>query len=46
MDPGWRYLGSISKRLRWTIAGAIVSGLAWQGAALAAPLLIRRAVDS
>ena len=46
MDPGWRYLGSISKRLRWTIAGAIVSGLAWQGAALSAPLLIRRAVDS
>jgi ATP-binding cassette subfamily B protein len=46
MDPGWRYLGSISKRLRWTIAGAIVSGLAWQGAAIAAPLLIRRAVDS
>ena len=46
MDPGWRYLGSISKRLRWTIAGAIVSGLAWQGAALSAPLLIRRAVDA
>ena len=46
MDPGWRYLGSISKRLRWTIVGAIVSGLAWQGAALSAPLLIRRAVDS
>ncbi|HEX4525920.1 MAG TPA: ABC transporter ATP-binding protein [Gaiellaceae bacterium] len=46
MDPGWRYLGSISSRLRWTIAGASVSGLAWQGAAIAAPLLIRRAVDS
>jgi ATP-binding cassette subfamily B protein len=46
MDPGWRYLGSVSKRLRWTIAGAIVSGLAWQGAALSAPLLIRRAVDA
>ena len=46
MDPGWRYLGSVSKRLRWTIAGAIVSGLAWQGAAITSPLLIRRAVDS
>ena len=46
MDPGWRYLGAVSKRLRWTIAGAVVSGLAWQGAAIAAPLLIRRAVDS
>ncbi|HUZ82761.1 MAG TPA: ABC transporter ATP-binding protein, partial [Gaiellaceae bacterium] len=33
-------------RLRWTIAGAIVSGLAWQGTAIAAPLLIRSAVDS
>jgi ATP-binding cassette, subfamily B, bacterial len=46
MDPGWRYLGLISRHLRWTITGAIVSGLAWQGAALLAPLLIRRAVDS
>jgi ATP-binding cassette, subfamily B, bacterial len=46
MDPGWRYLGVISKRLRWTITGAVVSGLAWQSAVIAAPLLIRRAVDS
>ncbi len=46
MDPGWRYLGTISKRLRWTIAGAVVSGLAWQGAVILAPLLIRHAVDS
>ena len=45
-DPGWRYLGVISKRLRWTIAGAVVSGLAWQGAVIVAPLVIRRAVDS
>src|SRR6202008_4841498 len=28
------------------IAGAVVSGLAWQGAAIAAPLLIKHAVDS
>jgi ATP-binding cassette subfamily B protein len=46
MDGGWSYLGGVSRRLRWTILGAIVAGLAWQGAALAAPLLIRRAVDS
>jgi hypothetical protein len=46
MDPGWRYLGVISRRLRWTIAGAVVSGLAWQGAVIVAPLVIRRAVDT
>ena len=46
MDPGWRYLGTISKRLRWPIAGAVASGLAWQGAVILAPLLIRHAVDS
>ncbi len=27
MDPGWRYLGVISKRLRWPIAGAVDSGI-------------------
>jgi ATP-binding cassette, subfamily B, bacterial len=46
VDGGWRYLGVIARRLRWTIAGAVASGLAWQGAAIAAPLLIRRAVDA
>ena len=46
MDGGWRYLGVIGRRLRWSIAGAAVSGLAWQGAAITAPLLIKRAVDS
>jgi ATP-binding cassette subfamily B protein len=46
MDGGWSYLGGLSRRLRWTILGAVSAGLAWQGAALAAPLLIRRAVDS
>jgi ATP-binding cassette, subfamily B, bacterial len=46
VDGGWRYLGSVSKRLRWTIVGAVLSGLAWQGAAIASPLLIRKAVDS
>ena len=46
MDGGWRYLGHVSKRLRWTIVGAVVSGLAWQGAAIASPLLVRKAVDT
>ena len=31
--------GLIARRLRWTIVGAIAAGLAWQGAAIAAPLL-------
>jgi ATP-binding cassette subfamily B protein len=46
MDGGWSYLGGLSRRLRWTIVGAILAGLAWQGAAIAAPLLIRHAVDA
>ena len=46
MDGGWRYLGVIGRRLRWSIAGAVASGLAWQGAAIAAPLLIKHAVDA
>ncbi len=46
MDAGWRYLGGLTRRLRWTVAGAVVSGLSWQAAAIASPLLIRRAVDS
>lgn len=46
MDEGWRYLGSVTRRLRWTVAGAAACGLAWQGAAIVSPLLIRRAVDS
>jgi ATP-binding cassette, subfamily B, bacterial len=45
VDSGWRYLGVLARRLRWSIVGAVASGLAWQGAAIAAPLLIRRAVD-
>jgi ABC-type multidrug transport system fused ATPase/permease subunit len=46
MDRGWHYLGEAARRLRWTILGAIISGLAWQGAAIAAPLLIRHGVDA
>ena len=46
MDAGWRYLGTVARRLRWTIVWAVVSGLSWQAAALAAPLLVRKAVDA
>ena len=46
MDGSWRYLGLIARRLRWSITGAVASGLAWQGAAIATPLLVRYAVDT
>ena len=46
MDAGGRYLWSVARRLRWTIGGAIVAGLAWQGAAVVSPLLVRHAVDA
>jgi ATP-binding cassette subfamily B protein len=45
MDGGWRYLLWIARRQRWTTAGAITAGMAWQGAAIAAPLLIKSAID-
>ena len=46
MDAGGRYLWSVARRLRWTIVGAIAAGLAWQGAAIVSPLLVRHAVDA
>ncbi len=46
MDGGWRYLGGVARQLRWTIVGAVAAGLAWQGAAIVAPLLIKQAIDS
>jgi ATP-binding cassette subfamily B protein len=45
MDGGWRYLLWIARRQRWTTVGAITAGMAWQGAAIAAPLLIKSAID-
>src|SRR4051812_44230929 len=35
----------MARELRVTIAGAVVAGLAWQGAAIATPLLIKHAID-
>jgi ATP-binding cassette subfamily B protein len=46
VDAGWRYLGSVARRLRWTVIGAIAAGLAWQGSAIVSPLLVRHAVDT
>jgi ATP-binding cassette subfamily B protein len=46
VDAGWRYLGGVARRLRWTIFWAVVSGLAWQAAAIAAPLVVRKAIDA
>ena len=46
MDPGWRYLFWIARRQRWTTAGAATAGMAWQGAAIAAPLMVKSAIDS
>jgi ATP-binding cassette subfamily B protein len=45
MDRGWRYLLSVANKQRGTTAGAIAAGLTWQGAAITAPLLIKRAID-
>jgi ATP-binding cassette subfamily B protein len=45
MDGGWRYLLWVARRQRWTTVGAITAGMAWQGAAIAAPLLIKSAID-
>ncbi|NUR77715.1 MAG: ABC transporter ATP-binding protein [Thermoleophilia bacterium] len=46
MDGGWRYLFLLARRLWRPTAGAIAAGMAWQGAAIAAPLLIKRAIDT
>src|SRR5947209_15889582 len=46
MDAGWQYLGGLARRLRWTIVGAVAAGLAWQAAAIGAPLLVRYGIDA
>src|SRR5215475_5815979 len=46
VDPGWRYLAHVTRRVRWSVTGAVVAGLAWQAAAIGAPLLVRRAIDA
>ena len=46
MDAGGRYLWSVVRRLRWSVGAAVAAGLAWQGAAIVSPLLVRHAVDA
>src|SRR5438270_4853095 len=46
MDAGWQYMGGLARRLRWTILGAVLAGLAWQAAAIGAPLLVRYGIDA
>jgi ATP-binding cassette, subfamily B, bacterial len=46
MDAGWHYMGALAHRLRWTILGAVLAGLAWQAAAIGAPLLVRYGIDT
>jgi ATP-binding cassette subfamily B protein len=45
VGEAWRYLGGIARRLRVTIACAVMAGLTWQAAALATPLLVGYAID-
>jgi ATP-binding cassette subfamily B protein len=46
VEGGWRYLAFVARRQWRPIAGAIAAGLAWQGAAILAPLLVGWALDS
>jgi len=41
----WRFLGHIVVRQRLTVVLAVASGLSWQAAAIATPLLAGRALD-
>src|SRR6266496_4384007 len=41
----WRFLGRAMVRERLGIALAVVSGLSWQAAAIAAPLLVKVSLD-
>jgi ATP-binding cassette subfamily B protein len=46
VDDGWRYLGTLARRLRRTIVCAVIAGLTWQLAAITAPLLVAYAIDT
>src|SRR3954471_16981976 len=46
MEGGWRYLFWIARRQWQPTGSAIAAGMAWQGAAIAAPLLIKSAIDT
>jgi ATP-binding cassette subfamily B protein len=46
VDARWRYLGETIKEQRAGVAGAVISGVSWQGSAIVAPLLIKHAIDA
>jgi ATP-binding cassette subfamily B protein len=41
----WRFLGAAIRRQHVGVVGAVLSGLGWQGAAVAAPLMVKEAID-
>jgi ATP-binding cassette subfamily B protein len=45
MDAGGEYLRRLARAQRAGIVWAVVAGLTWQAAAIAAPLLVRHAID-
>ena len=41
----WRYLGAKIREQRVGVAGAVISGLGWQGAAVLSPLMLKEGID-
>jgi ATP-binding cassette subfamily B protein len=41
----WSFIGNAFRRQRRAVAGSTASGIVWQAAAVAAPLLVARAID-
>lgn len=41
----WSFIGEAFRRQRTAVAGSTASGIVWQAAAVAAPILIARAID-
>ncbi|MGI8421521.1 MAG: ABC transporter transmembrane domain-containing protein [Gaiellaceae bacterium] len=41
----WRFLGAAIRRQRAGVVGAVLAGLAWQAAAVAAPLMVKEGID-
>jgi ATP-binding cassette, subfamily B, bacterial len=41
----WSFIGNAFRRQRQAVAGSVTSGIFWQAAAVAAPILVARAID-
>ena len=41
----WRFLRAAVRRQKVGVVGAVLSGLVWQGAAVAAPLMVKEGID-